>query len=59
MCEVGTEKDSKKAFLPVRLGIVAPQAALGVLVWKHLRNTREEGGGEITLDLHAYSIRLK
>ncbi len=37
-----SEKNKKKVFLPVCLGIVAQQAALGVLVWKHLRNTREQ-----------------
>ncbi len=37
-----SEKNKKKVFLPVCLGIVAQLAALGVLVWKHLRNTREQ-----------------
>lgn len=44
----------KTVCLPVCLGSAAPQAALGVLVWKHLRDTREEGGGEVKL--HGASV---
>lgn len=45
----GLRKDLRKACLPVCLGSVVPQAALGVQVWKHLSHTREEEGCKMKL----------
>lgn len=55
----GLERIKRQECLPVCLGSVAPQAALGVLVWKHLSNTRQEEGGEMKLYLFEHRFQKK